>query len=48
MVDAIFEGGKLDDEFAHLVDCVTTNKTDFFREPRPFRLSAGQGPAAAG
>jgi chemotaxis methyl-accepting protein methylase len=29
---AIFEGGKLDDEFIHLVDCVTTNKTDFFRE----------------
>jgi chemotaxis protein methyltransferase CheR len=33
---AIFEGGKLEDEFAHLVDCVTTNKTDFFREPDHF------------
>ncbi|MGD1016748.1 MAG: CheR family methyltransferase [Roseiarcus sp.] len=33
---AIFEGGKLDDEFIHLVDCVTTNKTDFFREPDHF------------
>ncbi len=33
---AIFEGGKLQDEFAHLVDCVTTNKTDFFREPDHF------------
>ena len=33
---AIFEGGKLQDEFIHLVDCVTTNKTDFFREPDHF------------
>ncbi len=33
---AIFEGGKLDDEFIHLIDCVTTNKTDFFREPDHF------------
>jgi chemotaxis protein methyltransferase CheR len=33
---AIFEGGKLNDEFPHLVDCVTTNKTDFFREPDHF------------
>jgi chemotaxis protein methyltransferase CheR len=33
---AIFEGGKLADEFTHLVDCVTTNKTDFFREPDHF------------
>ena len=33
---AIFEGGKLDDEFVHLIDCVTTNKTDFFREPDHF------------
>lgn len=33
---AIFEGGKLNDEFIHLVDCVTTNKTDFFREPDHF------------
>ena len=32
----IFEGGKLEDEFAHLIDCVTTNKTDFFREPDHF------------
>jgi chemotaxis protein methyltransferase CheR len=32
----IFEGGKLQDEFTHLVDCVTTNKTDFFREPDHF------------
>ena len=33
---AVFEGGKLDDEFLHLIDCVTTNKTDFFREPDHF------------
>jgi len=33
---AIFEHGMLDAEFVHLVDCVTTNKTDFFREPDHF------------
>jgi chemotaxis protein methyltransferase CheR len=33
---AIFERGSLGDEFGHLVDCVTTNKTDFFREPDHF------------
>lgn len=33
---AIFDHGKLEDEFIHLVDCVTTNKTDFFREPEHF------------
>jgi chemotaxis methyl-accepting protein methylase len=35
---AIFEAGKLDDEFNHLIDCVTTNKTDFFREPDHFEF----------
>ncbi len=44
------------DEFPHLVDCVTTNKTDFFREPAHFdllrttivpRLAARGRPAAA-
>jgi chemotaxis protein methyltransferase CheR len=34
--EVIFERGKLNDEFTHLVDCVTTNKTDFFREPDHF------------
>lgn len=34
--DAIFVHGKLDDEFPYLIDCVTTNKTDFFREPDHF------------
>ena len=32
----IFERGRLDEEFHHVVDCVTTNKTDFFREPEHF------------
>ncbi|RVU21961.1 protein-glutamate O-methyltransferase CheR [Methylobacterium oryzihabitans] len=32
----LFEAGHLADEFVHLVDCVTTNKTDFFREPAHF------------
>ena len=26
----------LDAELIHLIDCVTTNKTDFFREPSHF------------
>jgi chemotaxis protein methyltransferase CheR len=33
---AIFNDGRLSEEFAHVVDCVTTNKTDFFREPQHF------------
>lgn len=32
----LFERGNLDGEAMHLVDCVTTNKTDFFREPAHF------------
>jgi chemotaxis protein methyltransferase CheR len=34
----LFDEGCLDDEFVHLVNCVTTNKTDFFREPAHFEL----------
>ncbi|WP_342151989.1 CheR family methyltransferase [Methylorubrum sp. SB2] len=34
----LFDKGRLADEFVHLVDCVTTNKTDFFREPAHFDL----------
>ena len=34
--NAIFHDGRLSEEFEHLVDCVTTNKTDFFREPEHF------------
>ncbi len=32
----LFEQGGLEDELVHLIDCVTTNKTDFFREPSHF------------
>lgn len=34
----LFEEGHLAEEYVHLVDCVTTNKTDFFREPAHFDL----------
>lgn len=34
----VFEEDGLNQEFVHLVDCVTTNKTDFFREPAHFRF----------
>ncbi|MCJ2034031.1 CheR family methyltransferase [Methylobacterium sp. J-068] len=34
----LFDEGHLDEEYIHLVDCVTTNKTDFFREPAHFEL----------
>jgi chemotaxis protein methyltransferase CheR len=34
----LFEQGGLADEMVHLIDAVTTNKTEFFREPDHFRL----------
>ena len=34
----LFERGNLDQELTHLIDCVTTNKTDFFREPAHFEF----------
>lgn len=34
----LFERGKLGEELVHLIDCVTTNKTDFFREPAHFEF----------
>ncbi|MGD0348680.1 MAG: CheR family methyltransferase [Terracidiphilus sp.] len=34
--DYLFSGEGLRDELIHLIDVVTTNKTDFFREPRHF------------
>jgi chemotaxis protein methyltransferase CheR len=34
----LFQSGKLDEELVHLIDCVTTNKTDFFREPAHFEF----------
>ncbi len=36
--DYIFEDGALDEELPHLIDCMTTNKTDFFREPNHFNI----------
>ena len=35
-VEDLFDGGQPDTELIHLIDCVTTNKTDFFREPSHF------------
>lgn len=32
----LFTEGGLDEEVVNLIDCVTTNKTDFFREPSHF------------
>ncbi len=37
-----------DNELVHLIDAVTTNKTDFFREPDHFDYLAGQGAAGPG
>jgi chemotaxis protein methyltransferase CheR len=34
----LFEEGGLEDETIHLIDAVTTNKTEFFREPDHFRM----------
>ena len=34
----LFNEGGLEDEAVHLIDAVTTNKTEFFREPDHFRL----------
>jgi chemotaxis protein methyltransferase CheR len=33
---AVFGDGAFQDEFVHLVDAITTNKTEFFREPAHF------------
>ena len=35
-VETLFDDGQLDSELTHLIDVVTTNKTDFFREPSHF------------
>jgi chemotaxis protein methyltransferase CheR len=34
----VFDRGGLKNEFIHIVDCVTTNKTDFFRERDHFTI----------
>jgi chemotaxis protein methyltransferase CheR len=36
--DLLFKDGSLDGEVTHLIDCMTTNKTDFFREPAHFNI----------
>lgn len=36
--DYILGPGRHDDEIVHFIDVVTTNKTDFFREPEHFEL----------
>lgn len=33
----VFDNNGLDSELVHLIDAITTNKTDFFREPDHFR-----------
>ena len=35
-VESLFDNPNFDAELVHLIDCVTTNKTDFFREPSHF------------
>lgn len=40
--DMIFEDGALNEELPHLIDCMTTNKTDFFREPNHFNILRDQ------
>ncbi|MGJ5180834.1 CheR family methyltransferase [Bradyrhizobium oligotrophicum] len=37
-VERLFEDGQLEAELVDLIDCVTTNKTDFFREPSHFEF----------
>jgi chemotaxis protein methyltransferase CheR len=45
----LFDGGWLADEAVHLIDALTTNKTEFFREPEHFQYLRGQClPALAG
>jgi chemotaxis protein methyltransferase CheR len=37
----VFDEGGLEQETVPIIDAVTTNKTDFFREPEHFRILAG-------
>jgi len=41
--DYLFGHEGLKDEIVHLIDVVTTNKTDFFRESGALRFSGGEG-----
>lgn len=36
----LFDEGAIEQELPHLVDAITTNKTDFFREPAHFQVLA--------
>lgn len=46
--DHLFDHGDLEGEVIHLIDAVTTNKTEFFREPQHFRFLVDEGlPALA-
>lgn len=38
----LFENGGLEEEAVKLIDAITTNKTEFFREPSHFRLLVAQ------
>jgi chemotaxis protein methyltransferase CheR len=40
--EMLFERGGTGEEVVHLIDAVTTNKTDFFREPDHFRILIDQ------
>ncbi len=40
--DYLFSDHGLKNELLHLIDVVTTNKTDFFREPRHFEFLTAQ------
>jgi len=37
-VEHLFDQRHFESELIHLIDCVTTNKTDFFREPSHFKF----------
>ena len=37
-VEHLFDADHFEAELVHLIDCVTTNKTDFFREPTHFEF----------
>jgi chemotaxis protein methyltransferase CheR len=40
-VEHLFDAAHFETELIHLIDCVTTNKTDFFREPSHFSYMKG-------
>jgi chemotaxis protein methyltransferase CheR len=40
-VEHLFDADHFEAELVHLIDCVTTNKTDFFREPSHFAFMRG-------